>query len=363
MEASTLKRRMYANHKCSLGQAQVEAYVAGKNIFPRTVEMDLTTRCTRTCPTCPSAGSRLPAHLLTAEFVDRFLGILEGQTRGIILSGGEPTSSPHFVDILRIARRRNFAEVATISNGSELGRPEIQDALMASATAIRVSLYDWYDADTPAPTFFKQLERVAALRNRVDREGSKLEVGVAMLTSRKRLPRMLGAARHATASGAHWLYFHPMCESWAEGRPVQENQEGVLEAVQALQRSAAPGVGVFIPEQRYSRYPLRFSAFHAAHFLIQIGADGVNYASPEAKYQPSCALANLHEYLGDDFLWRPERIAAIQALNSERYHFAGTRHRGAMFSDFLEGYIRGNAESVATVHAARDQDFLYPNLS
>lgn len=357
-----MTRRIYANHKSSLNRIQVDAYLAGNRIFPRTIEMDLTTRCTRACPTCPSAGSSLPARLLTPGFVDRFLGILEGQTRGIILTGGEPTSSPHFVDIIRIARERGFWEVAVISNGSELGRPEIQDALLRYGTAVRVSLYDWYDADEPAASFFQQLERVSALRKRIEREGSGLEIGVTLLTSRTRLPRMLDAAKHAAASGAHWLFFHPMCERWAEGRPVQENQEGVLEVLMSLQDGGLPGVEVHVPEQRYSSYPLSFSAFHSAHFLLQLGADGVNYAAPESKYQRSCALADLNEYLEDDFLWRPPRLSAIDALNSQAYHFAGTRHRGAMFSDFIERYAKGETAPMTAVTTATEQDFRYPYL-
>jgi len=357
-----MNKPIYANHKSSLNREQVEAYLAGKRIFPRTVEMDITTRCTRACPACPSAGSSLPAQLLTPAFVDRFLGILQGETRGIILTGGEPTSSPHFFDILRIARARGFLEVAVISNGSELGRPDIQDGLLAYGSSVRVSLYDWSDSDVPAPSFFQQLDRVGALRSRIDREGSRLEIGVTMLTSRKRLPRLLKAARQAAASGAHWLFFHPMCEDWAEGRPVQENQEGVLEALAALQSELSAGTEVHIPVQRYSRYPLYFSAFHAAHFLLQIGANGVNYAAPESKYQPSCVLANLNEYLEDDFLWRPERLAAINSLSSDKYSFAGTRHRGAMFSDFLERYKRGEAEPLSVVKRTRESDFHHPHL-
>ena len=354
--------RVYANHKSALNHAQVEAYLAGKNVFPRTIELDVTTRCTRKCPLCPSAGSLLPAMTLTADFVDRLLGVVEGETRGIILSGGEPTCSPYYVEILRTARRRRFLEVATISNGSELGRPEIQDALMAYATSVRVSLYDWYDADTPAQAFFGQLSRVAALRKRIDAEGSKLEIGVALLTSHERIDRLIGAARYAAESGCHWVYFHPLCTDWGLARPVQDNQEGVLEAVAAFEASVGPGVKVQIPKERYSRYPLRFSAFHSAHFLMQVGSDGVNYCAPEAKYQPSCAIANLNECLDDGFLWRRERLDAIATLNSDRYAFAGTRHRGSMFSDFLERCAQAEAGPLAAFRNSAEKDFLYPHL-
>jgi pyruvate-formate lyase-activating enzyme len=345
-----------------LNRAQVEAYIAGKNVFPRTIEMDVSTRCTRKCPMCPSAGSSLPATTLTPGFVDRLLGAVEGETRGLILSGGEPTYSPHFVEILRIARRRRFLEVAAISNGSELGRPEIQVALMEYATSVRVSLYDWYLSDTPAKPFFDQLEKVAALRKRIDAEGSKLEIGVALLTSRDRLERLTAAARYAAESGCHWLYFHPLCTDWGSARPVQDSQEGVLEAVAAFERGVAPGVKVQIPKERYTSYPLRFSAFHSAHFLMQVGADGINYCAPEAKYHPGCAIADLNRDLDDGFLWCRERLEAIAALNSDRYTFAATRHRGSMFSDFMERCVQLEAGPTAALRTASERDFLYPHL-
>ena len=357
-----MKPQLYANHKCCLNWHRVDDYLAGRNIFPRTVELDLTNRCSRACPMCPTPRSGAPLRELSVEFVDRFLGILEGETRGIILSGGEPTMSVHFAEILRTARRRGFEQIAVITNGSELGRPEIQDALMENATSIRVSLYDWYDSDTPSPSFFGQLARVTALRKRVDRCGSKLELGVAMLTSRNRLPRILNAIPHVEGSGAHWLYFHPLCEEWKGGHPVQSDQTGVLDALQDVQRQAPTGMDVYVAEQRYSRYPLAFRKFHAAHFLLQVSSDGINYASPESKLHPTCAIADLNEYMEDDFLWRPERLAKIAALDSETYGFAGTRHRGAMFSDFLERYLRGDERELAIAHTASESDFHHPNL-
>jgi hypothetical protein len=183
-----------------------------------------------------------------------------------------------------------------------------------------------------------------------------------MLTSSERLPRMISAARHASESGAHWLYFHPLCERWDERQPVQCDQGGVLDAIESLRETVPPGVEVYVPKERYTRYPLRFSRFHAAHFLLQISSDGINYASPEAKYAPECAIADLNEYAGDDFLWRPRRLAAIDALDSAAYRFAGTRHRGAMFSHFLESYSQGGEREVGVARTARESDFHHPNL-
>ena len=276
METHHQPRQMYANHKMCLDHAKIEAYLAGKNIYPRTIEIDLINRCSRACPACPSAGSTMPPAVLTDRFVDRLLGILEGETHGVILSGGEPTISPYFAEIMRIARQRQFQEVAVITNGSELERPEIQAALLEYGTSVRVSLYDWYDGDEPKTYFFKQLERIAGLRRRVEETGSRLEIGVSLLTSRRRLPALLRAVGPAGGSGAHWVYFHPLCQNWLDGVPVQEDQAGVLPVLLSLRENAPPGVNVYVPEQRYTSYPLVFTSFHAAHFLMQIGANGVN---------------------------------------------------------------------------------------
>jgi MoaA/NifB/PqqE/SkfB family radical SAM enzyme len=357
-----MRQELYANHKGSLDWKRVDEYVAGGNVYPRTVEMDLSTYCTRKCPACPTTSGSGPVRSLTPAYVDRLLGILEGNTKGIIMSGGEPTASPYFSEILAIARRRGFVEIAVISNGSELGKPNVQDLLLERATSVRVSLYDWHNEDKPAAYFTRQVERISALRRRIDDEASRLEVGAAILTSRERIPRMIAAAHRAAEAGAHWIYFHPLCEHWREGRPIQCDQEGVLESIAKFRETERPGVEVYVPEQRYTRYPLRFSRFHAAHFLLQISADGVNYASPEAKYQPSCAILDLNEYMGDDFLWHPARQAAIRNLTSDVYAFAGTRHRGSMFSDFLERYSQGSEPEVTLSRTATERDFHHPHI-
>ena len=51
---------------------------------------------------------------------------------------------------------------------------------------------------------------------------------------------------------------------------------------------------------------LRFSAYHAAHFLLVVGADGKNYLGAEVKYQPAFILWDLKNNWREDFLWHPE---------------------------------------------------------
>lgn len=349
--------QVFAEDKVAVDADRTARWLAGESVFPNTIELDLTDSCTRACPACPFGASRLNTRYLSLRFLDRLFSILDGQTPGMILSGGEPTLSPHFPEVLALARRRGFRQIATISNGTRLHLPAIQDALLEHGTALRVSLYDWESGrlETARKTF----AQVAHLRERADREGSRLEIGVSMLTSRKRLPYIGPVADLAAESGAHWLYFHPFCRDW-EVRPAQDDQTGVLEALDDVRDRLAGRIEVQVARDRYGDKALHFSSFHAAHFLLQIGADGVNYIAPEAKYRPESALVALDEDMDKDFLWHPDRLARIAALDSGRYPVIGTRHRGSIFSDHLE---RRMAERGASRGAAgASTRFRYPDI-
>ena len=325
---------LFAPSKVHLHEARIEAYFKGDCIFPVTMELDLTQRCTRACDGCPYSAARRPGHTLSLPFLDRLFGILGANTPGLVVSGGEPTSVPHYPEVLRLARRKGFQEVSTITNGTCLDRPEVQDALLAFGTAVRVSLYDWQESE--APGFLRTLRCIEHLRRRADAEGSALGIGASILTRAEWIPRMEQVARAALGAGAHWVYFHPYCVDWEQDRPHVAGQSGVLAAIEAIRAELGPDANLQVPAARYQDYPLVFSELHAANFLLQVGADGVNYAGPECKYDSRYALLDLNEHLTDDFLWNPERLAKIRAIDHTRYRCIGTRHRPPMFSEYLE---------------------------
>ncbi len=51
--------------------------------------------------------------------------------------------------------------------------------------------------------------------------------------------------------------------------------------------------GYFTSSDRYVDTGLSFDGYHAAHFLLVVGADGMNYLGAEVKYQPQYAIADL----------------------------------------------------------------------
>ena len=147
---------------------------------------------------------------------------------------------------------------------------------MEYATAIRISMYDWQETETES--FYQVLKKIEAFRNRIEQSGSKLEIGASMLTRTALNHRYESVGLKALDSGIHWLYFHPYCVDWDKQYPKADDQTGVINAIERFQSNAPKDANIQVPYERYSDRPLYFEKLHGSHFLIQVGADGVNYA-------------------------------------------------------------------------------------
>jgi hypothetical protein len=326
--------KIFSPSKVNGNHQKIEAYLRGEKIFPTTIEMDLTQLCTRSCSGCPYSASRKPGLTLQLPFLDRLLSILGPHTPGLVLTGGESTIVPHFPETVALARKKGFKEIAVISNGANIHRPDVQDALLEHVTSIRISLYDWQENDSES--FRYTLRKIEELRNRIEQQQSKLEIGASLLTRTEWNNRYAPVGVQALNAGIDWLYFHPYCVDWDKEYPAQADQTGVFDAIEKLKEIAPQDANIQIPFERYSEKPLYFEKLHGSHFLIQVGADGINYAGPECKYEKDAELLNLNDYLEDDFLWHPQRLKRLSEINSDNYRFISTRHRPPMFSDYIE---------------------------
>jgi hypothetical protein len=338
MDISTLRtapveREVASGYKIAAHRERVLAYLRGEAIFPVSLELDLTSRCSRACRDCPS--TRASEHWELSEmFVKRLFTALGGNVPGLLLTGGEPTMSPLFPGTLALAREHGFRDIAVVTNGSHLDRDDVRSALLAHALTIRVSLYDWEEAVfAGAERVFKRLE---TLRGRIDAGRSPLRIGVSALTSTQRLRRLRRLVATAVESGVHWVYFHPRCRDWNKGRPRPEEQGGVLEEIARLREEYSGRIEIDVSSQRYQDFPLHFSAYHAAHFLMIVGADRKNYLGAEVKYHPDFVAADLGNGFADGFLWDPARLERIAAHNHANYPALRSRHRGVLYNDFIE---------------------------
>lgn len=346
-----------SGYKIASHRERVLAYLRGEAIFPVSLELDLTSRCSRACQDCPSTRSQ--AHWqLSEEFVESLFFILAGRVQGLLLTGGEPTISPLFPKTLALARERGFRDIVVVTNGSHLDQDDVRDSLLAHASTIRVSLYDWEETECAgADLVFARLE---TLRGQIDSQKSSLRIGVSALTSTARLGQLEKLVETAIVSGVHWIYFHPRCRNWDRGRPQPEEQTGVLDEIRRLQRKFSDKIEIDVLEQRYHDFALRFSGYHAAHFLLVVGADRKNYLGPEVKYHPDFVMADMNNGWREDFLWQPERIKRVAYHNSGNYQAMGSRHRGVLYNDYIERLKR--REPAAEKILSEPPLFRYPHI-
>ena len=355
------QKKIFTPSKVASEHDKVEAYLKGERFYPTTMEIDLTQLCSRDCPGCPYGASRRPGLTLQLPFLDRLFSVLGPHTPGVVFSGGEPTIVPHFTETLKLARDKGFKEIAIISNGENIDKPKVQDALLENATAIRISMYDWQEGESEH--FIRTLKKIEQLRNLVEKTGSSLEIGASMLTRKELNHRYEPVGLKALDSGIHWLYFHPYCVDWDKTYPKRADQTGALDAIGSLINIAPKDASIQVPYERYLDTKLYFEKLHGSYFLIQVGADGVNYAGPECKYEDEAKLLDLNEYLEDDFLWHPDRVNKLDQINSSNYRHIGTKHRPSIFSDYIQKVIdsRVSHKPEGEIDEAAD-GFSYPNI-
>ena len=349
---------MASPHKVTYHKRKLKAYLDRERIFPACLELDLSTECNRHCPFCPSATGRSVSHL-ELGFIERLLAHLGGETRGLLLSGGEPTMAVTFPDTLRIAREHGFLEIAVVTNGDFLAEDAIAEALCTHATTIRVSLYDW--TRNPEADLRGTCRRIEQLRARIERTKSPLQIGVSALTTTENASKLHEVCRAVASAGAHWIYFHPFCIRWVEGTPQRIGQRGVVEAIANLRGSVTDGFGVFTLADRYAEREIRFEGYHAAHFLLVVGADGMNYVGAEVKYQRQHILANPGQRWDANFLWHKERLARIAAVRSGTYPALGSRHRGVLYSHVIQKLFNCETPAVDD-EQAEETSYLYPHI-
>ncbi len=338
---------------------KLEAYLRNEQILPATLELDISTKCNRRCPLCPSTTSH-PSSTLNLGFIERLFARLEGETRGLLLSGGEPTLAPIFPKVLRSAREYGFIDIAIVTNGSLLDKERVAAALCEYASTIRVSIYDWTrdcHADLQAT-----LRRIKTLRSRIEREDSKLQIGVSALTSKENADALHSIAREVASAGAHWIYFHPMCIRWDTGSPERVDQSGVLAKIEECQKEQSDAFHIFTFPDRYVERKIEFSGYHAAHFLLVIGADGMNYLGAEVKYHPQYIIADLTNNWRDDFLWERERLKQIEYVNRRTYPALASRHRGVLYNQVIQDLINRGERSLDEISTPYGATYEFPHI-
>jgi uncharacterized radical SAM superfamily Fe-S cluster-containing enzyme len=128
--------------------------------------VEVTDHCNLECPIC-IVNNQYSKHIGLDAFRRVVDGLIaaEGTCESIALSGGEPTSHPEILELVRIATRPEIARVVLITNGLRLGKDRrFAQAIKDSGAYIALQL-DGFTADTHEAIRGRDLcaEKAAAL--------------------------------------------------------------------------------------------------------------------------------------------------------------------------------------------------------
>jgi uncharacterized radical SAM superfamily Fe-S cluster-containing enzyme len=128
--------------------------------------IEVTDHCNLECPIC-IVNNQYSTHISLEDFGRVIDGMVanEGACESVALSGGEPTSHPHILDLIRIASRPEIGRVVVITNGLRLGKDRrFAEELKATGAYVGLQL-DGFTADTHEKIRGKDLvkEKEAAL--------------------------------------------------------------------------------------------------------------------------------------------------------------------------------------------------------
>lgn len=128
--------------------------------------IEVTDHCNLECPVC-IVNNQYSAHMSPEAFagvIDRMVRA-EGQLESVALSGGEPTSHPEILELLRIADRPEIGRIILITNGLRLGRDRtFAEAIKQRGAYVGLQL-DGFDAESHRVVRGRDLceEKAAAL--------------------------------------------------------------------------------------------------------------------------------------------------------------------------------------------------------
>jgi len=351
-------KEMVGVHKILVHPERIAAYLKGEPIYPVTLELGLTARCNRICAGCPS---RLGNDTMELELhhIRPLLGFLAGHTRGLIVTGGEPTLSPIFPDVLDLAQNTyEFQETVVVTNGTRLDDPVISMALLHHASAVRVSLYDW--AEHSLRRLDPVLSQIRNLRNKADQMGSKLLIGCSALLTTPRISLIKPVAEAVWKAGAHFLYVHPICLGDSLDAYVERDlQQHVLAAIEETRTYYLGHLQLYHIPHRFDVSPISFSGYHASHFIWVIAADAHRYVSTEVKYRQAYDLGTLGETPLNEWLNGPGTRRFIAAIKSDNFLAKGGRNRGLLYNSLIQRLLQNETGPLEAFCA---DSFLLPHI-
>ena len=121
-----------------------------KNIIPLVAYLELTQNCNLNCAHCYNAHP--PGEMLSLDEIKSIMDqLVELGSLDLVITGGEPLTSKHFVDVLHYAKKLNFC-ITVKTNAILVNDYILREMLKAFVVEVQVSLYSMIDKEHEAIT-------------------------------------------------------------------------------------------------------------------------------------------------------------------------------------------------------------------
>lgn len=203
--------KIFSSNKILKHLDRVLPWLKGENVYPITVEIDLTDRCNNKCPGC--VGGRTGSEDLKNPFliIDQ---LVEAGVKALTFTGGgEPMLHKQVLETVEYAKKKGL-DVGFISNGLAL-TPEACRIIVKNCVWTRISL----DASNPKEykithgldsiSFNKTIDKIRMLVNAKKRTKSNCTIGVGYLTKKELLEGMLPATKLCKKLRVDYIQFRP----------------------------------------------------------------------------------------------------------------------------------------------------------
>jgi len=222
----------------------------------------ITRACNNRCEFCLDSGALGGGPIPDDEVRAKLLrGRDEGYTR-LILSGGEATTHPHFLDFVKYGTEIGYSWIQVISNGrmfayENFARQAVENGLREATLSLHAHNEDLFEKLTGARGAFKQ-----AIRGLVNLKRLGTVVSVDIVLTRLNLPHLREIMEFYMQLGVmefDLLHLIPFGRGFDENREVLYADEEMLgrELARALELDRVPGMFIWT-----NRLPIRFLEGH-----------------------------------------------------------------------------------------------------
>ncbi len=306
----------FSPHKILNHIDRLQRVAAGEMVYPITVEIDPTNKCNHTCQWCVSAQSHTGELMDIDRFTRLIVELKAADVRSVVLKGGgEPTTHPHFLDMLDVLRDSGMA-AGLITNGS-MPRKGSVDKIIKTCQWVRVSLDAATAATHQSIHGSRDFARIIVNIEELAAAGTSTTVGLNFVAEQRNHAEMASFASLGKSLGAAYVTIRCVFDPTQPMSPAMRDAMRANAIAAKLQETQSFRVFLGSFTDRYlsadAHAPFPYAKCMGPNLIGIIGGEGEVYACCFLRGNKSFSFGNINEQSFAE-IWSSDRRA--QVMNS-----------------------------------------------